>query len=64
MATRTRYYQLTKPDGTDLVNIDDLNGNFDVIDTKLKEHADGKQDKLTFDDALLMMLRGQEVITP
>ena len=24
-----------------------LNGKFDVIDTKLKEHADGKQDKLT-----------------
>ena len=52
MATRTRNYNLIKPDGTDLVDIDDLNGNFDIIDTQLKANADGlagKQDKLTID---------------
>ena len=52
MATRTRNYNLIKPEGTDLVDIDDLNGNFDAIDTQLKANADGlvgKQDKLTFD---------------
>lgn len=52
MATRTRNYNLIKPEGADLVDIDDLNGNFDVIDTQLKSNADaaaGKQDKLTFD---------------
>lgn len=41
MATRTRNYNLIKPDGTDLVNIDDLNDNFDAIDTQLKVNADG-----------------------
>lgn len=53
MATRTRNYNLIKPEGTDLVDIDDLNGNFDAIDTQLKANADaaaGKQDALTFDD--------------
>ena len=52
MATRTRYYNLTKPEGIDLVNIEDLNGNFDVIDLHLKENEDaidGKQDTLSFD---------------
>ena len=54
MATTTRYYNLTKPEGTDLVNIEDLNGNFDVIDLHLKQNEDaigGKQAKLTFDTA-------------
>ena len=41
MATRTRNYNLIKPEGTDLVNIDDLNDNFDIIDTQLKANADG-----------------------
>ena len=49
MAQRTRYYRMTKPDGTDLVNIDDLNGNFDIIDEKLKEHADGLDGKIVID---------------
>lgn len=31
----TTNYQLKKPEGTDIVNIEDLNGNFDVIDTQL-----------------------------
>ncbi|MBU5486458.1 hypothetical protein KQI86_19335 [Clostridium sp. MSJ-11] len=33
----TANYGLKKPDGTDVVNIDDLNYNADVIDTKIKE---------------------------
>ena len=54
MATRTQYYRLTKPEGTDLVDIEDLNGNFDIIDSQLKTNADAarnKQDALTFDEA-------------
>ena len=54
MATSTSNYRLTKPDGTDLVDIDELNGNFDIIDRQLKANADaaaGKQDKLVFDTA-------------
>ena len=53
MATKTQYYRLTKPEGTDLVDIDDLNDNFDIIDSQLKSNADaarGKQDTLTFDE--------------
>ena len=53
MATRTQYYRLTKPEGTDLVDIEDLNGNFDIIDSQLKTNADAarnKQDALTFDE--------------
>ena len=54
MATRTTNYRLTKPEQTDLVDIDELNGNFDIIDTQMKANADaarGKQDALTFDEA-------------
>ena len=54
MATRTQYYRLTKPEGTDLVDIEDLNGNFDIIDSQLKNNANAarnKQDTLTFDEA-------------
>ncbi len=53
MAKNTKNYQLTKPEGTDLVDIDVLNENFDVIDTQLKKNADAlgnKQDSLIFDD--------------
>src|SRR5690606_12576590 len=32
---------LKKPEGTDIVNIDDLNENADTIDQKLKELEDG-----------------------
>ena len=31
----TQNYNLKKPEGTDLVNIDDLNANADIIDTEL-----------------------------
>ena len=41
MATRTRNYNMVKPDGTDFVSIDDLNDNFDVIDARMKANADG-----------------------
>jgi len=36
----TQNYNLKKPEGTDLVNIDDLNYNADVIDSQLKTNAD------------------------
>lgn len=36
MATYTSNYNLKKPDGTDYVNIQDINGNMDIIDEKLK----------------------------
>jgi len=53
MAARTRNYNLIKPDGADLVNIEDLNDNFDAIDSQLKTNADAvarKQAALTFDN--------------
>jgi len=37
----TSNYNLKKPEGTDVVNIDDLNENADIIDQKLKELEDG-----------------------
>jgi len=33
----TSNYNLKKPEGTDIVNIDDLNDNADILDQKLKE---------------------------
>ena len=36
----TGNYNLKKPEGTDIVNIDDLNENADIIDQKLKEVED------------------------
>lgn len=33
----TGNYALKKPEGTDVVNVDDFNGNADIIDSKLKE---------------------------
>ena len=53
MSTRTRNYNLIKPDGDDLVNVEDLNENFDEIDSQMRANADGltrKQNALTFDD--------------
>lgn len=41
----TPNYNLKKPEGTDVVNIDDLNGNADIIDGKLKELNDNKAPK-------------------
>lgn len=50
MATSTTNYGLTKPDTTDKVNISQLNGNMDILDTQLKAIDDAKQPLLTFDD--------------
>ena len=51
MATQTTNYGLTKPDGSDPVDIAVLNENFDIIDGKLKEAIDenagaGKEDAI------------------
>ena len=40
MATHTTNYNLTKPGENDPVDIDVLNDNFDIIDTKIKEAKD------------------------
>jgi hypothetical protein len=40
MATTTINYNLKKPSGTDIVDITDINGNMDIIDTKIKETID------------------------
>lgn len=40
MATYTEHYNLKKPAATDYVNIEDLNGNMDVIDAALAGKAD------------------------
>lgn len=36
----TPNYNFKKPDQTDSYNVDDFNGNMDILDTKLKEVAD------------------------
>ncbi|MBS6502147.1 MAG: hypothetical protein KH415_11055 [Clostridium sp.] len=43
----TANYNLKKPEGTDTVNIDDLNENADIIDGKLKNLYDTKAPKYT-----------------
>jgi hypothetical protein len=40
MATQTTNYGLKKPASTDDYNIQDANGNMDIIDTKLKQLSD------------------------
>lgn len=40
----TTFYKLRKPEGTDPVNIEDFNENFDDIDAALKEAADASGD--------------------
>ncbi|MFA9462928.1 MAG: hypothetical protein ACERKN_01420 [Velocimicrobium sp.] len=37
---QTSNYNLNKPEQTDVINIDDLNGNFDTLDRELKKVAD------------------------
>ena len=36
----TGNYNLKKPEGTDVVNIDDLNGNMDILDTEVAKKVD------------------------
>ena len=38
MASYTSNYNLKKPAGTENININDINGNMDIIDTALKAH--------------------------
>ena len=38
MASYTSNYNLKKPAGTENININDINGNMDTIDTALKNH--------------------------
>lgn len=45
---QTQNYKLNKPDITDYAKIEILNGNADIIDSKLKENSD-KIDVLTSD---------------
>lgn len=45
MATITPNYELSKPAGTDPVDISVLNGNADIIDTALHDLDTGKQPK-------------------
>jgi hypothetical protein len=40
MATTTPNYDLVKPDFTDVVDISDINGNMDILDTTIKAVAD------------------------
>lgn len=40
MSTKTQNYNLTKDDATDFYNIDTVNGNLDIIDSKFKELND------------------------
>lgn len=47
MATQTPNYGLSKPAGTDPVDISVLNGNADIIDTALHDLDTGKVDKET-----------------
>ena len=39
MSTRTVYYNLTKPDGNEHVDVDILNANADIIDTQMHANA-------------------------
>ena len=41
----TGNYKLKKPDGTDIVNINDLNDNADIVDTELKKLSNHVVDK-------------------
>lgn len=50
MATYTTNYNLKKPADSDFINIADLNGNFDTIDTELKKRPTvGEDGKLSND---------------
>ncbi len=50
MATTTPNYGLSKPAGTDPVDISVLNGNTDIIDTALHELDEGKADQSALDE--------------
>lgn len=56
--TKTKYLQLLKPDGTDNVNIADLNTNADILDKKI-ETLDNGVAKESTSQLILSTLRGQ-----
>ena len=67
----TTNYSLKKPEGSDVVNIDDFNYNTDTIDTKLKEIEtqananktsilNGQTIKVTSDDGTCIDVSGQD----
>ena len=41
MSTKTKNYELVKPEQSDFYNVDDFNGNMDIIDELLKKREDG-----------------------
>ena len=41
MSTKTTNYELVKPEQSDFYNVDDFNGNMDIIDELLKKREDG-----------------------
>lgn len=50
MSSKTTNYKMTKPASNDFVNIEDFNGNFDIIDAQMKDQYDTgqiKTDQLT-----------------
>jgi hypothetical protein len=51
MATNTPNFNLVKPDFTDVVDVTDLNGNMDIIDTALATIPSGSG----IDSAFLLM---------
>lgn len=58
MASYTTNLNLTKPDGSDLIDIDVLNDNFDTLDEKVQEALDntsgaGKQDAIVMGNVLI-----------
>ncbi|WMJ90617.1 pyocin knob domain-containing protein [Anaerocolumna sp. MB42-C2] len=44
---QTSNYSLNKPEQTDVVNIDDINGNMDIIDAEIKKVNDNKVEKVS-----------------
>ena len=40
MANKTTNYELTKPLAEEFYNVEDQNGNMDIIDAELKKNAD------------------------
>ena len=44
MATRTVYYNLTKPDGNEHVDVDIINANADIIDTQMHANSEAARE--------------------
>ncbi len=59
----TEVYKLKKPEGTDVVNIDDFNGNADILDRELKKVND-RVDAVNGIKALLLSASGWSGTAP